>query len=222
MEDWKIKLKLYFDANKIKIISAIVLILILIILIIGLNIDRKKAKQAETFVMNGTIVYETGWDIDTKDEKIYQIAMENKDTYKLYENNIFKKDIVYKSIEKIIDFDIKKDKISQDLLLYEDGIENEIGNNIFHTQKSYAEKYLRFLTLENKYSIKYYVKTADYFDCFLIDENNELYRMLYITSSKDIGTTIFSKVEENVSYPKNFEESLEFNKYNINENIKNK
>ena len=59
MEDWKIKLKLYFDENKIKIISAIVLILILTILIIGLNIDRKKAKQAETFVMNGTIVYET-------------------------------------------------------------------------------------------------------------------------------------------------------------------
>jgi hypothetical protein len=186
-----------------------------IFVILALSNSREKSKEQDAFVVDGDILYEAAWDAGTDSEKLYQVIKGTDDAKRLFVNGIYKKEIDYGSNETALDFDTKKDKASADLLSFEDGDEDEIGNHIFHSQKSYSEKYFRYLVVEEGYSVSYYTKTTDFFDAFLESADGKPYRFLYIMSSGDIGTTIFSELEDGVEYPESFEDSIDFNTYSI-------
>ena len=135
----------------------------------------------------------------------YLIEEDTNGNYVLYKDGLRIKNIQSNETERVCAFDYNATTASDALLDNEDNTtENETGANVYRSTKDVAERYIAYLK-HNGYEITSYIMSTSVWDGFLRDGNDNLYRFLYIKSSDNNGTVIFSEMDEDTVEPTDIE-----------------
>ena len=138
----------------------------------------------------------------------YVISTNNDGIQTLYKDNKLVKTVNINESQSICDFDFNAKTASDKITESEDNkTENAVGNKIYRGEKGSAQRYLAYLK-EQGYNLSTYVMNANVWDGYLKDENENLYRFIYIKKTDETGVVIFSKTTKKAEEPSDINEII--------------
>lgn len=195
----------YNDRKRKKVIGIICLLLTTIVLIIMALLSAYRNRPAERYEKEGLIELYYSWFSsefsENHREMVYQIVDQDNET-QLYVNGKLDHVCEYQDHSPALAFDINEEKASDEALTQEDS-DIGVGKDIYHVQKSVAQKYLKYLQRMKGYDLGAYSATSKVWDSYLISQDKkDIIRFMYIYRTEAEGILICCSINKNAECPK--------------------